>query len=132
MRPDILTIALLGVRSAARGQSRGIVAFVHPRRRMQSKKNKLSQCDQRFSHYQIRHLMSFQIFPFLGVKCLKNQDPRVCMRRIRGCWMGTAYLAGLCAGTSQHNIPPTSLSLHVLGLIVRGGLFGELTLFLEP
>lgn len=41
--------------------------------------------------------------------------------RIRGCWMGTAYLAGLYAGTSQHKIPSTSLSLHVLGLIYWGG-----------
>lgn len=50
--------------------------------------------------------------------------------RIRGCWMGTAYLAGLCAGASQRNIPSTSLSLRVLGLIVRG-VPSVLIMFLE-
>lgn len=44
--------------------------------------------------------------------------------------MGTAYLAGLCAGTSQHNIPSTSLSLHVLGPIVRRA-FRALTILSE-
>lgn len=78
--------------------------------------------------YKIRHLIS-QIFQCIGVKCL-NQGPQVCMRGLEACWMGTAYLAGLCAGTSQHNIPSTSLLLHVLGLIVRGA-FSVFIMLLE-
>lgn len=51
--------------------------------------------------------------------------------RIRGFWTGTAYLAGLRTGTSRHNIPSASLSLHVLGRpnVGEGGFYMFVRLF---
>ena len=45
--------------------------------------------------------------------------------------MDTAYLAGLCAGTSQHNIPSASFSLHVLGLTGCRGAFSMSVMLFE-
>ncbi len=119
VKPDILTIALLGVWSAARGQLKVIAAYDHLRQRMQWKK----KVDQNMNSRGKEHFISNQT-PYesnLSVswcEVLKSGSSSL-HERISHCWMGTAYLAGLCAGTSQHYIPSTSLSLHVLGPIVR-------------
>lgn len=90
----------------------------HCRQRVQWKKqcgHNVTRRDEESFLYHVRHPRESKL-SVTRCEVLKLCSSSLC-ERIRGCCMGTAYLAGLYAGTSQHKIPSASLSLHVQGLI---------------